>query len=88
MENNKKGLNKTTFIIGIMIKIQEYIAGIISVIGLYLILVWLSLFEYTSKLQEMFPNRDSLLFFGLVFFYLFLLFRILLFLLNIDFHIG
>ena len=61
--------NSPPFFIRLMTKIQEYIASILSLIGLYLILVYFSVFEYTVKLNEIISNKDNLIWIGLALFF-------------------
>lgn len=50
-----------------MSKIQDIIAGVLSIIGLYFILVSFSVFEYPINLKELFSNRISIFLVGLLF---------------------
>lgn len=66
---NRKSLNKfTSILIRTMTKVQEYVASILSLIGLYLILVYFSVFEYTSKLSEIISNKENLIWVGIILF--------------------
>jgi len=52
-----------------MTTIQEYIANILSLIGIYLILVYFSVFEYTTKLNSIIPNKSNLIWIGMLLFF-------------------
>ncbi|MBI2107271.1 hypothetical protein HYT57_04780 [Candidatus Woesearchaeota archaeon] len=64
--NSKEGLNRNRSIIRrIMAKIQDYISTFLSLIGIYLILIYFGLFEYSEGIKAIISGKGGLLFFGL-----------------------
>lgn len=76
MKNEQNGADRVTkekglksikkLIFKIMARIHEYIATVIAVAGIYLVLVYFSIFEYTARLYTYIPDKSNLLPIGLL----------------------
>jgi len=60
----EKDLNKKSIIVDIMTKIQEYVSTILTFVGIYLILVYFTLFNFSPKLQSIVGPHSNLLLIG------------------------